>query len=140
MQHDDTGMTSVHATLTHFGGAISQVTAIWGAPGTEFVTSFSLAGDEGVLKYDSRSSVELSIDLPEINGSKPARRALAAAQHNPYVAELEHFLAVRSGLDARVSCEDGVEAVRIAEAVSMSLADGAVVNLNRQHEEEMVNS
>lgn len=132
------GVCTVHATLTHTNGAISQVTATWGAIGTEFISSFSIAGDLGVIRHDSRQTSELSIDIPDAGESpRLVRRALAAAQHNPYLSELEVFLHHRPNLDPGVTCEDGVEAVRLAEAVSRALSSGVVTQLRDPSQTEM---
>ncbi|SFN39922.1 Gfo/Idh/MocA family protein [Mycetocola miduiensis] len=135
---DASGICTVHATLTHASGAISQVTATWGPIGTQFFSSFSIAGDLGVIRHDSRQISELSIDIPDAGGSpRLVRRALAAAQHNPYLSELEAFLQLRPTLDPRVTCEDGVEAVRLAEAVSRAISSGVVTQLHDASQAEM---
>ncbi len=54
---------SAHVTLTHTGGAISHIRATWGALGTPFTTGFSIAGDAGVLRYDSTDNTGLTTSL-----------------------------------------------------------------------------
>src|SRR5665648_218134 len=46
----------VHVTLTHLNGAISHIQGIWGPRGMDFRTSFDVAGDAGVLRFDSSAS------------------------------------------------------------------------------------
>jgi predicted dehydrogenase len=128
-----TAAVSAHATLTHTSGAVSFVRATWGAPGTAFTTSFSVAGDRGVLSWDSRSDSELSVNLPSA-GARPS------THENPYLTELRAFAAaILEGSDPPVDARDGVAAVAIADAARRSVITGAPVQL-AQHADERIAS
>ncbi|MGP6172223.1 Gfo/Idh/MocA family protein [Microbacterium sp. A204] len=93
---------SAQLQLQHEGGAISYVTGIWGAPGLEFSTRFSIAGDAGVLRHDSRDSAE---------------------GESPYTTQLRELARAITGEGtSRVSGADGVEAVRVARAAIETIA------------------
>ncbi|MGY1550251.1 Gfo/Idh/MocA family protein [Microbacterium sp. A588] len=118
-------ITGAHATLTHASGAISQVTATWAAPGSRFRASFAIAGERGTLRYDSAARRNIVVDPARVD-YQPGTRG----QPNPYLAELSHFLDLRTGTPAKVGIDDGIEAVRLAEAAVASIASGEPVLLS----------
>lgn len=102
---------TANVTLTHVGGVTSHLTAVWGPPGTTFNTGFSIAGDRGTLTYSS-------LENP--------------AQGNPYLDELCDFTAAfRGEATPRVTTEDALIAVELAEAAQRSVDSGQLVVLNR---------
>lgn len=115
------------AVLTHAGGAISYVRAVWGAPGTTFWTSFNVAGDGGVLRFDTRDEASFRLD----GGASAAAGAMLpdlGFVESPYLTELREFAAAfAGGPTPRVTGEDGAIAVRLAAAVQTSIALGRSV-------------
>lgn len=123
----DDGIRTAHAVLEHAGGAISHCRGLWGAPGTAFRYTFSLAGDRGKIRYDSARGTGVRFDevarataqsgdgfLPDVSGMR-----------SPYVEELLEFVrAIGTGAPVRVDADDGLRAVRVAEAALESLATG----------------
>jgi predicted dehydrogenase len=128
--------TLAHVVLTHAGGAITHVRGLWGAPHTAFRTSFHVAGDAGVLRFDSATSGGVRSDLPPVPSGGLARPAPAAGE-SPYLTEIRElaraFAASPTGLPAdhplhpRVSAVDGVVAVELAEAALASIDAGEAV-------------
>lgn len=122
-----------YALLTHAGGALSHVQATWGLPGTAFTTSFEIAGSGGLLSHDAGATeplrAALRAEAPEAgeDGYLPP----VGAGDDPYALELgELYAAIVDGTPARVTADDGVEAVRLAVAVAESARTGAPVELN----------
>ncbi|MEN5073097.1 Gfo/Idh/MocA family oxidoreductase [Isoptericola cucumis] len=131
--------TLAHVVLTHAGGAITHVRGLWGAPHTTFRTSFHVAGDDGVLRFDSAGAGGVRTDLPPVPAGGQDRPAPAAGE-SPYLTEIREFatafaaspgaLAPDDPRHPRVSAVDGVVAVEIAEAALASIASGAPVALD----------
>lgn len=121
------GATTVQAVLRHRSGAVSHVNGVWGVATLPFHTGFSISGAEGMLEHDSLRHTVLRVDGPsgdEEEGYLPDFDAAAS----PYTAELADFArAIRDGDDARVTADDGLEAVRIAAAVNRSIDEHAEV-------------
>lgn len=139
VEQDGAPQTLAHAVLTHAGGAITHVRGLWGAPHTSFRTSFHVAGDAGVLHFDSAGAGGVRADLPPVPSGGEDRPA-AAAGESPYLTEIREvaraFAASPTALPAdhplhpRVSAVDGVVAVEIAEATIASIESGAPVALD----------
>lgn len=120
---------AAHVLLTHASGAISHVAGIWGPQHLGFSTEYSVTGTLGSLSHSSRAEQDYVADLaaPEaLDGFLPQ----VDPADDPYGAELQEFVAAFSGGAApRVSAEDGVAAVRIANAALESLETGQPVDL-----------
>lgn len=118
--------------LTHEGGALSYVSGVWGAPGTTFVTSFSIAGSHGVLRHDSRTDASIRLDggtREKVGGTRPD----ISLGESPYLTQLREFAnACAGGEPPRVSLDDGARAVELAEAANESIATGASVSVARR--------
>ncbi|MFJ3034694.1 Gfo/Idh/MocA family protein [Curtobacterium pusillum] len=120
---------AAHVLLTHASGAISHVAGIWGPQHLGFSTEYSVTGTLGSLSHSSRAEQDYVADLaaPEaLDGFLPQ----VDPADDPYGAELQEFVAAFAGGTApRVSAEDGVAAVRIANAALESLETGQPVDL-----------
>jgi predicted dehydrogenase len=123
-------MQTAHVVLTHSGGAISHVRGLWGPPHITFRTSFHVAGDDGVLHFDSAGPPGVRLDLGPVPTGGEARPA-AAAGESPYLTEIREFAAAIAGGPApRVSAVDGVIAVDLAEAALHSVDRGEAVAID----------
>ena len=121
-----------HVTLTHRSGAISHIQAVWGPVGATFSTSFDVAGSRGRLHYDSRARAEVVVDV--INDDTATGYLPPVGVDNPYAAEMGEFLnLVREGTPARVSGDDAVLAVALAQAAIDALRSGDTVLLDEAH-------
>ncbi|AGL19208.1 Gfo/Idh/MocA family protein [Actinoplanes sp. N902-109] len=112
------------AVLTHAGGAISQVTCGWAAPPIPVHRMFHVVGTAGSASYDSALPQELQVT---------AGAAAGVPRHvgeSPFVAEIREFAAAfAGGPPPRVTAQDGVTAVRLAEAAARSARTGQPVEL-----------
>lgn len=120
---------SAHVTLTHVGGAISHIRATWGAIGTPFTTGFSIAGDAGVIRYDSSQNTGLTTSLHD---AEPSGLVIPTSElrESPYLTEIREFAeAFAGGAQPRVSAEDGAVAVYLAQAAYESIRTGRVVDM-----------
>ena len=148
--------------LNHEGGAISYIRGTWGADGIPFTTTFNVAGDGGVLRFDSAAGTDFLLhNAPHLEemkcraakdtkGFDGATHAKAVGQSSeesggvaagtdPYQCELAEFLDALSGeTPPRVTVDDGIAALRIAEAAAQSVACGEAVSLVPANEERLV--
>lgn len=117
-------------TLRFESGVIAHVEAHWARP-SGFVTSVEVAGTEGLLSFKSDEAVPLKIERKtegEVMGGVLVPESPTSV--SPYYLELEHFInCLESGTSPDVSPEDGLEAVRTAEAALRSISSGRPVGL-----------
>lgn len=121
---------TAHVTLVHENGAISHVHGVWGPPGMDFPTAFDVAGESGTLRFDYRNArtvVENLAAAPtELSYLPPT-----LAEESPYLTEVREFAAAFTGGPApRVSLDDGVIAVALAQAARQSVETGAPVDFD----------
>jgi len=125
-------IVSAHVTLTHESGAISHIQGVWGPPGMDFRTSFDIAGDSGALRFDSAADTSVVRNLPA--GVVDSYLPPAGVEESPYLTEIREFAdAFAGGAAPRVSLEDGIIAVAIAEAALESLRTGQSVPFSTSH-------
>jgi myo-inositol 2-dehydrogenase/D-chiro-inositol 1-dehydrogenase len=116
-------IVTAHVVLTHRSGAVSLVRGTWGPTGTTFVTSFDVSGSRGRLRYDSAERRELTADIPQAAAGPGYLPAFSG--DNPYARELRDFVeALDGGPEPRVTVDDGVIAVALAEAALDSIRRG----------------
>lgn len=110
---------TAHVTLTHTGGAVSEVRADWAPAGTPFRSVAELTGTTGSLRFDTADSDG------QREGYLPPTSAI-----DPYHAQLADFAdALRTGRPAAVTPADGIAAVRLVDAAYASLAAGHPITL-----------
>lgn len=119
-----------HVTLTHVGGAISHVQGIWGPPGMDFRTSFEVSGDGGTLRFDSSTAGTLTTNLCT-PGTASSYLPPTSAEESPYLMQLREIAdAFRGGPAPRVSLDDGIIAVALAQAAHESIATGRAIEFD----------
>lgn len=106
------------ATLRFESGAVGHVDARWpNRPDLPFVTRFEIAGDEGLLEFDSEDVSPIDVTSTMVAdgaGRDPIDEPL---ERDPYRRELESFVeCVRSGTEPPITASDGLAALRIALA------------------------
>ena len=116
-------------------GGIGHVEASWAYPPGGFRTTFEIAGDRGLIEFDSGSRAPLTVALRSADDpeaiSMPQSHSPAAACDDPYYLELEHFLScLASGERFLVSPHDGLEAVRVALAAIESIRSGNPIDMD----------
>lgn len=120
---------TAYVLLTHASGVISQVSGIWGPQHLRFTTSYSVAGTLGTLEHDSFMEQNVRADLMESAGGGGALPDVDPAQ-DPYFLELQELIAAIGGsATPRVTAEDAVAAVCIANAALDSIDLGIPVEL-----------
>lgn len=116
------------AILRHASGALSHVTGAWSYPPPVFRTGFELAGDEGLIEYESVDQQPIVRYLAPGDDEEFVGLPASPLADDPFVLELGDFAAaLGTGAEARVSAEDGIAALRIALAAVESSRRGVPV-------------
>lgn len=122
---------TAHVVLTHRSGAISHCRGLWGAPGTAFRYTFSLAGDGGRLEYDSAADSAVVWDSVASSRTREDGGYLPniSGMTSPYALEiLDAVSALTTGGTPRVQAADGAYAVEVAHAALESIATGRSIS------------
>lgn len=120
------------AILSHASDAISLVTGSWALGRPDFRTSFELAGSHGLIEHDSaRSPVSTWLEPgAEVGEHGAVGLPSSPVAEEPYRLELRDFhREIVDGIPARVSAQDGLEAMRLAAAANESARTGLPVRL-----------
>ena len=119
------------AILRHASGALTHVTGAWSYPGPVFRTGFELAGDGGLIEYESVDHEPISRYLATGDGgAEPIGLPASPVDEDPFTAELGDFArAIVTGSPPRVSTEDGIAALRIGLAAIESSRSGRPVHV-----------
>ncbi|HSI73075.1 MAG TPA: Gfo/Idh/MocA family oxidoreductase [Fimbriimonas sp.] len=118
-----TGTDYALTTLTFENGCVAHVEGTWMDPGG-FRTTFEVAGSEGLIEFDSRTTPPLRV----CKQGSSFNDASHAAELDPYYLELKGFLdAVSSGAKPPVTGEDALRALAISlAAIESSKTDRLV--------------
>lgn len=118
-------------TLRFTSGAIGHIEASWAHPQGVFRTYVEVAGDGGLIEWDSLDRPPLMAELyDEAQGLRRIASSPTAPEDEPYYAELAHFIDVIEGrAQPIVTARDGLEAVRVALAAIESMRTGRPVAL-----------
>lgn len=119
-------------TLRFEDGTVGHVDARWPhQPDLPFVTRFEIAGDDGLIEFDSEEVEPIrvfSAGEEAAPGQDPVDMPLTK---DPYRLELEHFVdCVRNGTEPEITMEDGIEAMRISLAALESGETGKPVTVS----------
>lgn len=119
------------AILKHRNGALSHVAGAWAYPPPTFRTGLEIAGDGGLIEFDSTESAPIRLLLHAREGDAPDVGAPSSPLHeNPWTTEIKEFYAaLAEDRPARVTAEDGLAALQIAEAAVESTRTGQAVRL-----------
>jgi len=121
---------SCQVILTHTSGAISYVNGTWARPGTKFRTTFQIAGTGGLLQHDSAEHRPLVVDGGRADEAGTGLLPDISLGESPYLTEIREFHAAFTRNEpTRVTADDGLAAVRIAEAAAESIRTGQPVRL-----------
>lgn len=119
--------------LSHTSGAISHIAGSWAYPPPAFITRFEIAGDRGLIEFDSEATAPIHNLILKTGGSDAPDVGLPASpvSESPYTTQLKEFYAaLADGKPARVHATDGLAAVQIAEAAIQSSHSGQPVRLS----------
>jgi predicted dehydrogenase len=122
-------------------GAIGHIEGSWAYPPGRFRTGFEIAGDDGLVEWDSLDPAPLTLtltpDQPPGALGVPEQHNPLAPQDDPYYLELAHFVdRLATGDGFRVSPQDGLEAVRLSLAAIESIRTGQPIHLDEFDGEE----
>lgn len=116
-------------TLTLESGCVAHVESTWMDP-SGFRTAFEVAGNEGLIEFDTRSQPALRFATA---GGATGLETPLAETDDPYYSELRAFLdAAQNGTPLPVTGEDGLAAMAISLAALESARTGRVVAPARQ--------
>lgn len=116
-------------TLRFASGAIGHIEVSWAHPRGNFRTRVEVAGDGGLVEWDSLDRPALVYELyDDEHGFRRRGSSPTADADEPYYAELAHFIDVLEGRATPiVTARDGLEAVRVALAAIESMRTGKVI-------------
>jgi predicted dehydrogenase len=127
----DAGVDFGLAILRHAGGALSHISGAWAYPPPTFRTHLEIAGDAGLIEFDSDDTAPIRNLIGKPAGDSPdVGLPSSPVSESPYTTQIKEFYqALRSGAPARVTAEDGLAAVQIAEAAILSANNGQAIRL-----------
>jgi predicted dehydrogenase len=118
--------------LTHKSGALSHISGAWAYPPPTFRTHLEIAGDRGLIEFDSDGTAPIQNLILRTGGSDAPDVALPSSpvRESPYTTQIKEFYrALAEGVPPRISAADGLRAVQIAEAALESAHSGQPVKL-----------
>lgn len=117
-------------TLRFRSGPIAHVEANWADP-SGFKVDFEIAGDAGMIAYDSRFALPIMVAKQDEGvGSGGVAVPESPLAEDPYYLEIKHFVdSVEQGQSPSITAEDGMKAVEIALAALESARTGKVICL-----------
>jgi predicted dehydrogenase len=118
--------------LTHRSGALSHISGAWAYPPPTFRTKLEIAGDKGLIEFDSDGTAPIQNLILKTGGGDAPDVALPSSpvSESPYTTQIKEFYsALANGTTPRVSAADGLRAVQIAEAALESAHSGQPVKL-----------
>jgi predicted dehydrogenase len=130
--HPDAPVDYGLVILSHRSGALSHISGAWAYPPPTFRTHLEIAGDRGLIEFDSDSTAPIQNLILKAGGSDAPDVALPSSpvSESPYTRQIKEFYsALMDGKSPRVSATDGLVAVQIAEAALESSHTGQPVKL-----------
>ncbi|HUT75073.1 MAG TPA: Gfo/Idh/MocA family oxidoreductase [Armatimonadota bacterium] len=111
---------------------IAHVEGSWAHTPGIFYTQLEIAGDRGLIEYDSDTAVPLRVWRKPKRGSRAPAVVVPESPlaDSPYAAEVREFMdCVRTGRQPSVTPEDAYRALEVALAAEQSTLRGEVVAL-----------
>src|SRR5215213_1532894 len=130
--HPDAPVDYGVVVLRHRSGTLSHIAGAWAYPPPTFRTHLEIAGDRGLIEFDSDGTAPIQNLILRTGGADAPDVALPSSpvSESPYTAQLKEFYrALAEGAEPRVSATDGLVAVQIAEAALESAYTGQSVEL-----------
>lgn len=131
--HPDAAVDYGLAILRHRGGALSHVAGAWAYPPPTFRTGLEIAGDAGLIHFDSEATAPIhNLLRAEEDGDAPdVALPSSPTSESPYTTQIREFYQVLQGdRPGRINAADGLAAVQIAEAAIESAASGRPMTLS----------
>ena len=120
------------AILTHANGTISHVEGSWAYPPPLFRTQLEIAGDNGLIQFDSEKMAATRVHLHERGADAPdVALPSSPLDESPYTTQIKEFYDyLKNDKDLRVTAFDGYKALQIALAAIQSAQTGQPVVLD----------
>lgn len=117
------------AILTHASGALSHVAGAWAYPPPTFRTKLEIAGDNGLIEFDSAATAAIDpLVVRPAGETGDVGLPGSPLDESPYATQIrELYAALAHSAPVRVSAADGLAAVQIALAASESARTGQPV-------------
>ena len=118
--------------LTHRSGTLSHISGAWAYPPPTFRTKLEIAGDKGLIEFDSEGTAPIQNLIIKASSSDAPDVALPSSpvSESPYTTQIKEFYhTLVDGTPSRISAADGLHAVQIAEAALESAHSGQPVKL-----------
>jgi predicted dehydrogenase len=125
------------AVIKHKNGALSHIAGAWAYPPPTFKTRIEIAGDAGLIEFDSEDTAPIQNRLLKLDDENAPDVAVPSSpvSESPYTTQIMEFYAVlQNKVKPRVTAEDGLAAVEIAIAAIQSAESGKAVNLESLEE------
>ncbi|HSL31181.1 MAG TPA: Gfo/Idh/MocA family oxidoreductase [Anaerolineales bacterium] len=135
--HPDAPVDYGLVILGHRSGALSHIAGAWAYPPPTFRTRLEIAGDRGLIEFDSDGSAPIQNLILKTGGSESPDVGLPSSpvSESPYTTQIKEFYrALADGESTRVAASDGLAAVQIAEAAIQSAQTGQPVKIGTQAE------
>lgn len=115
-------------TLRFSNGAVGHVDGRWSIrDDAPFYSKFEIAGDDGLIEYDSRDTIPVEIQCASESDAHRDLDVSPLAQ-DPYRRQLDHFVeCLESGIEPEVGVDDAINSLRVALAALESVESGRPV-------------
>jgi predicted dehydrogenase len=129
--HPDAPVDYGLVILSHRSGALSHISGAWAYPPPTFRTHLEIAGDRGLIEFDSDGTTPIQNFIIKSGADAPdVGLPSSPVSESPYTTQIKEFYAaLANGRPTRVSATDGLVAVQIAEAALQSAHTGQPVQL-----------
>lgn len=135
--HPDAPVDYGLVILSHRSGALSHISGAWAYPPPTFRTHLEIAGDRGLIEFDSDGTAPIQNLILKTGGADAPDVALPSSpvSESPYTTQIKEFYhALADGITPRISASDGMLAVQIADAALQSAHSGMPVQLQSSAE------
>lgn len=127
MRQPAPGRDHAQAVVRCASGTICHVEASWSH--AAFRTTVEIAGERGMLQYDSEQAAAIRRDRPATDDLAASVTRVQADPLRPWRLQLQHFVdCVADGTPFLVTGDDGLRAVELGLAVRQSIATGEPVS------------
>jgi predicted dehydrogenase len=112
-------------------GIIAHLEGSWMYSPPTFFTKFEVAGSEGIVEFDSRTSVAVRVTRGAMPSSeKSVEVPKSTMRKTPYALEIEHFIhCIDSNRKPLVGAEEALLALKISLAALESVKTQSVIHL-----------
>lgn len=121
------------AIVTHKSGAISHVEGSWAYPQPMFRTQLEIAGDNGLIQFDSGQMASIGVHLHQKGGDTPdVPLPGSPLSEDPYTTQIKAFYEhLAHDTPVRITAVDGYKALQIALAAIQSAQTGQPVEIGK---------